>query len=224
MRGKSNFYKHLVRIFWLSLIVGTVGIWYYVDRSIPDRVSVTEHDQEEFTFSLPWRATVYSESEEVALGNKSNIPAEQITINSREPFSMYAGKKGSYQLDLKLFGVIQFKNIQVDVVDTTRLIPCGSPVGIYLKSKGIMVIGTGRITGENGMEMEPAVGKLKSGDYIEAFNGQKLGTKEELAEAVSHFQGENVTLTVRRNGAETQVKIKPVKGTDGSSKLGVWEN
>lgn len=70
--------------------------------------------------------------------------------------------------------------------------------------------------------MEPAVGKLKSGDYIEAFNGQKLGTKEELAEAVSHFQGENVTLTVRRNGAETQVKIKPVKGTDGSSKLGVW--
>ena len=78
MRGKSNFYKHLVRIFWLSLIVGTVGIWYYVDRSIPDRVSVTEHDQEEFTFSLPWRATVYSESEEVALGNKSNIPAEQI--------------------------------------------------------------------------------------------------------------------------------------------------
>ncbi len=55
---------------------------------------------------------------------------------------MYAGKKGSYQLDLKLFGVIQFKNIQVDVVDTTRLIPCGSPVGIYLKSKGIMVIGT----------------------------------------------------------------------------------
>ena len=67
MRGKSNFYKHLVRIFWLSLIVGTVGIWYYVDRSIPDRVSVTEHDQEEFTFSLPWRATVYSESEEVAL-------------------------------------------------------------------------------------------------------------------------------------------------------------
>ena len=107
-----------------------------MDRSIPDRVSVTEHDQEEFTFSLPWRATVYSESEEVALGNKSNIPAEQITINSREPFSMYAGKKGSYQLDLKLFGVIQFKNIQVDVVDTTRFrVPCGSPSGNFnLKS------------------------------------------------------------------------------------------
>ena len=71
MRGKSNFYKHLVRIFWLSLIVGTVGIWYYVDRSIPDRVSVTEHDQEEFTFSLPWRATVYSEIRAISRPSRS---------------------------------------------------------------------------------------------------------------------------------------------------------
>ena len=94
MRGKSNFYKHLIRVFWLSLVIGTVGIWYYVDKSIPDRISVTEHDWEEFTFSLPWRATVYSESEEVALGNESNIPADSITISSREPFSMYAREKG----------------------------------------------------------------------------------------------------------------------------------
>lgn len=93
MRGKSNFYKHLIRVFWLSLVVGTVGIWYYVDKSIPDRISVTEHDREEFTFSLPWRATVYSESEEVVLGNESNIPADSITISSREPFSMYTGKR-----------------------------------------------------------------------------------------------------------------------------------
>ena len=49
MRGKSNFYKHLIRVFWLSLVIGTVGIWYYVDKSIPDRISVTEHDREEFT-------------------------------------------------------------------------------------------------------------------------------------------------------------------------------
>ena len=50
MRGKSNFYKHLIRVFWLSLVIGTVGIWYYVDKSIPDRISVTEHDWEEFPF------------------------------------------------------------------------------------------------------------------------------------------------------------------------------
>mgnify|MGYP002241354967 CR=1 FL=1 len=66
-----------------------------------------------------------------------------------------------------------------------------------------------------------AQGRLEEYWLNRAVSGTRFAP-EELAEAVSHFQGENVTLTVRRNGAETQVKIKPVKGTDGSSKLGVW--
>ena len=73
---------------------------------------------------------------------------------------------------LKLFGLIKLKDIQVDVVDTRYAIPCGSPIGIYLKSDGVMVIGTGRITGPDGMEVEPAFGILKTGDYIEAIQRQ----------------------------------------------------
>lgn len=55
---------------------------------------------------------------------------------------MFGGEKGSYQVGLKLFGVIKLKDIQVDVVDTRYAVPCGSPIGIYLKSDGVMVIGT----------------------------------------------------------------------------------
>ena len=84
---------------------------------------------------------------------------------------MFAGEQGSYQVGLKLFGLIKLKDIRVDVVDTRYAVPCGDPIGIYLKSDGIMVIGTGRITGEDGMEREPAYGKLKSGDYIQEFFG-----------------------------------------------------
>ena len=66
-------------------------------------------------------------------------------------------------MNLKLLGLIKLKEIQVDVVDTRYAIPCGSPIGIYLKSQGVMVVGTGRITREDGRETEPAFGKLKSG-------------------------------------------------------------
>ena len=84
------------------------------------------------------------------MGNKSNIPADQITVNGRQPFSMYAENQGSYQVGLKLFGLIKFKDIQVDVVDTRYAVPCGCPIGIYLKSDGIMVIGTGKLTAADG--------------------------------------------------------------------------
>lgn len=169
-----RFRRCLIWTFWLSLVF-TVGFtWYYLERRIPDRVSVVVQEQEEFDFQLPFGVTLLSESEEVVLGSKSNIPSGEIRLKSDESFSLYASNQGSYRLGMKLFGKIRFKEIEVDVVDTQYAIPCGSPIGIYLKSNGIMVIGTGRIQMENGQETEPAYGLLESGDYIEAINGTPL--------------------------------------------------
>lgn len=193
-----------------------------MDQVVPDRVSIIENQEEEFSFGLPLKATISSESQEVALGNESNIPADQITISGREKFSMFAGRQGSYQVGLKLFGLIKLKDIQVDVVDTRYAIPCGSPIGIYLKSDGVMVIGTGRITGSDGTESEPAYGILKSGDYIEAFNGEPMNTKEDLIHAVNESQGQDSVISVRRDGEEVDVSVKPVAGSDGQYKLGAW--
>ena len=118
MRGNKTFYRWLNRIFWAALTV-TVGYsWYYLDTAIPDRISIVQDQKEQFSFPLPINTTLSSESEEVVLGNKSNIPADQITVNGRQPFSMYAENQGSYQVGLKLFGLIKSKDIQVDVVDT----------------------------------------------------------------------------------------------------------
>lgn len=222
MTGKSKFYRWLGRFFWLSVVAVTGYTWYYMDQAVPDRVSIIEYQEEEFSFGLPLKATISSESREVALGNESNIPADQITINGGQHFSMIAGEQGSYQVGLKLFGVIKLKDIQVDVVDTRYAIPCGSPIGIYLKSDGVMVIGTGRITGPDGMEVEPLYGVLKSGDYIEEFNGEPMKTKEDLINAVNESGGQDCVVTVRRCGEAVNVSVKPVEGSDGNYKLGAW--
>ncbi len=105
MKGKSNYYRWLGRIFWLTAITATGYTWYYMDQAVPDRVSIIENQEEEFSFGLPLKATISSESREVALGNESNIPADQISISGRENFSMFAGRQGSYQVGLKLLGL-----------------------------------------------------------------------------------------------------------------------
>lgn len=222
MTGKSKFYRWLGRIFWLSIVAVTGYTWYYMDQAVPDRVSIIQNQEEDFSFGLPLKATIISDSEEVSLGNESNIPADQITISSRQHFSMIAGEQGSYQVGLKLFGLIKLKDIQVDVVDTRYAIPCGSPIGIYLKSDGVMVIGTGRITGPDGMEVEPAFGILKTGDYIEAFNGKPMKTKEDLISAVNDSGGQDSVVTVRRDGEPIDVSVKPIASSDGKYKLGAW--
>ena len=222
MTGKSKFYRWLGRVFWLSVVAVTGYTWYYMDQAVPDRVSIIQNQEEEFSFGLPLKATISSDSKEVSLGNESNIPADQITISGKQHFSMFAQEQGSYQVGLKLFGVIKLKDIQVDVVDTRYAIPCGKPIGIYLKSDGVMVIGTGRITGTDGMEVEPAYGVLKSGDYIEAFNGKPMKTKEDLINAVNESGGQDSVVSIRREGEPVDVSVKPVESSDGHYKLGAW--
>ncbi len=219
--------KHRFRRFLLwTFLAGVTSVtgfsYYYMKLVIPDRINIVQNQEEIVQFSLPFHATLLSESEEVVLGNKSDIPKGQITITQNRQYSLYGKSKGSYKLALELFGLIRFKEIQVDVVTSQYAIPCGAPVGIYLKSHGVMVIGTGEITGLDGLPSEPAAGILRSGDYIESINGQPLETKEELAEAVDHLEGQEAVLTIRRNEELLDVSLRPVICQDGSQKLGIW--
>jgi len=219
---KSKFRRLLAWVFGASLVFSAWFICFYVDSQIPGRLNVVVQEQEEFDFALPFDVTLHSDSEEVVLSNRSNIPSGEIRLKMEEPFSLYAKNEGSYRLDLKLFGKWKFKEIQVNVDQTRYAVPCGTPVGIYLKSKGIMVIGTGRITGEDGQEQEPALGALESGDYIEALNGEPLRDKEALMQKLNHGGGQEAVLKVRRDGKEREVRISPVRSEDGSYKLGAW--
>ena len=222
MTGMQKFRRGLIWVFWIGLVFTLGFSWFYVKRMIPDHVSIVADKEERFHFALPIDVTIDSKSQEVVLSNESNIPSNQIRLQLDEPFSLYSKDQGSYQLDLKLFGTITLKEIQVDVVDTTYAVPCGTPVGIYLKSQGVMVIGTGIITDKNGEQKEPAYGILRSGDYIEAVNGQALINKETLITTVNSLREGAATLSIRRDGQLMEVQMNAIETAEGDYKLGAW--
>ena len=219
---KNKIHKIIIRAFWISLIFCIGFSWFYMKWVIPDKLNVVAEEEEQFHFSMPFDVTLYSDSEEVVLNNGSNIPSDQIHLQVNQPFSLYSENQGSYKLGLKLFGWIQLKDIQVNVVDTKYAVPCGTPIGIYLKSDGIMVIGTGDVTKKDGMVVEPAFGILQSGDYIEAINGTHLKDKETLMSELSKIGPSEALLKVRRNGELIDVKMNATEAEDGTYKLGVW--
>ena len=210
---------------WLVLAAALfmTGVsWLYMNYAIPDHLNLVVQEKETFDFPLPLGVTFESEDEEVVLGNMSNIPAGQVKIQPAESISMCGISEGSYQVNMKLFGLIHMKDIQVDVTADRYATPCGTPIGIYLRSDGIMVIGTGEIIDENGAVVEPARGILQSGDYIETINGQEMRDKNDLLAAVNACGGKSVNLVVRRDERLVQVDMVPVLAEDGSYKLGAW--
>lgn len=223
MRNEMRrFRKYLILSFWLGILLAVGITCYYVDRRIPDRLNVVANELETFDFALPFEVTMLSDSEEVVLGNPSDIPSGEIRLKVDEPLSLCVKREGTYRLGMKLFGKIQFKEIEVDASETQYAIPCGTPVGIYLRSRGVMVIGTGRITDVSGEETEPAYGILQSGDYIEAINGQPLQDKEALITNLNRIGESEALLRIRRGGEQMEVQMSPVKTQDGSYKLGAW--
>mgnify|MGYP002601182905 FL=1 len=221
-RAGKYFYRILILVFWAGLVFTAGYGWYYAEHQIPEHFSVAEGEESSFSLDLPLYTTLLSESEEVILKGDSGIPQDEIRIRPDQEFSLYARKDGNFRLGLKLFGTIPFKEISVNVEDACYAVPCGMPVGIYLKSRGVMVIGTGKVTDENGSEAEPAYGILQSGDYIEAINGEPLSDKEALITSLNRMGESEALLRVRRGGRELELSVDTVKTADGSRKLGAW--
>ena len=72
------------------------------------------------------------------------------------------------------------QEVSGETYEDTMVIPGGMPVGIYLETDGVMVLGTESITGIDGMKYNPAEHLVKSGDYIVKFNGQEVTEKSQL--------------------------------------------
>ena len=199
-----------------------MSLWIYISFAIPDHFNLVISEEEVFEIRLPPGITFESDCAEVVLESTSNIPDGKVNIQSATPISMYGTTEGTYHIGMKLFGLIDMKDIEVNVGPDQYAVPCGTPIGIYLKSDGVMVIGTGEIINEAGNAVEPAFGILKSGDYIESVNGLQLDTKEDLIQAVNSCNGNAIQMAVRRNGNLLNLEVEPAQAADGSFKLGAW--
>jgi stage IV sporulation protein B len=171
---------------------------------------------------MPFKANIETKDIGVISVNDNRVPSNQIDFDLNQPFTLQSSRTGQYKINLKLFGLFNYKKISLDVIENVELIPCGIPIGISIETDGILVLGNNRITGLDGLNYEPAHNKLKSGDYILAINNSEVMEKEKLIEEIQKSQGKDIKLKIRRNGEIISVKINPVKTADGDYKIGTW--
>ncbi|MBQ9983692.1 MAG: SpoIVB peptidase [Lachnospiraceae bacterium] len=107
-------------------------------------------------------------------------------------------------------------------VQSEKAIPMGNTVGIYINTKGILVIDTGEVTGMDGKNSAPAKNKLMQGDYIVGLNGETMKTKKQLVECITNCEGETLVFDVIRNEKPIAVEVEPVQSDVNVYKIGIW--
>ena len=113
------------------------------------------------------------------------------------------------------------QEVSTSQVDENLVIPGGMPVGLYLETDGVMVLGTEAVEDEDGTKKEPAKHLVKAGDYIVGVDDNTIGTKKELQQVIGTKEAEEVVLHLRRNEEFLDVKTGLIDSGEGK-KLGIW--
>lgn len=196
-----------------------MGMLYYaIDSRIPSVINVRAGQKESFLLGVPAKAEIVRVSEQ----GTSNIPEGAVEIDLSRPITMRATSDSNYRMQVKLFGFLPIKQVGIRVIEDQELIPVGMPIGIYVKTNGVLVVGTGEFQGSDGMTYSPSKNILKSGDYIRKMNGETVDRKDDFIDRVKKNGNRDIVLTVERDGVLTDLCVKPVMDSAGFYKIGAW--
>jgi stage IV sporulation protein B len=202
-----------LRYLFIFLLAVDIAVICYImyhswDNSVPDRL---------FTF--------VGEEGNISLPSflKAEETEETIKVTGNEDgFSMVSDKTGNYELSVRLFGILPVKQIDVHVIEQMKLAPSGEPIGIYVSTKGLLVLDNAEFEGKDGLTYSPGANILKSGDYILKWNGSRVATIKQLNEEIQKSGRKRVTVLIRRGNEEIKVAVRPVLASDRQYKIGVW--
>ena len=197
MNRKRKYRCWLLVFLALDLILmGWLG-YRLLDRKIPDQILVDHENSQEVTKLLKCPFVSFDDA-------------------------ITASGKDSYILHSEILGVIPFKDVKVKNTTLDDVYVSGDAVGIYMQTKGVLIIDTGEIRLENGETEDPARNIVKPGDYIVAFDQDEIRCKQDLMDDLAELSEKSVTIKVRRGEKTIPLTVDPVKDENGKYKLGIW--
>ncbi|MEE0366892.1 MAG: SpoIVB peptidase [Blautia sp.] len=196
--NRKRKYRYLLLTFLALdlMLMGWLG-YRLLDRKIPDQILVDHENSKEVTKLLKCPFVFFDDA---------------ITVSGKD----------SYILHSEILGVIPFKDVKVKNTTLDDVYVSGDAVGIYMQTKGVLIIDTGEIRLENGETEDPARNIVKPGDYIVAFDQDEIRCKQDLMDDLAELSEKSVTIKVRRGEKTIPLTVDPVKDENGKYKLGIW--
>ncbi len=204
--------KYLLFLYvFLGFAIGLFcwATYAYYQSTVPSTISIKAGTSEEFNLRVPASGILSTDSE--------------TTLALNQPLTIVAGDTtSSYQMRLKLFGIVPLKDVDIQVIENTTLTPVGRPIGIYVRTQGVLVVDTGSFEGAGGDKYAPSDYKLQAGDYLTAMDGVAISDKKQVREYVENGNGAEIIFQVSRKDELIQVKIKPEADANNIYKMGAW--
>ena len=127
-------------------------------------------------------------------------------------------KLGKIDLSFNLFENIKLKEMSVNVIPKTKVIPLGNAIGLKLYTEGVLIVGMSEIEGQKPYENTG----IKEGDRIISIDNKQITTTNDLIETVNASKGRELSINYVRQDKEETTSMVPVQTQDEEYKLGLW--
>ena len=180
--------KKLVKVIVIIVLLILYTYIVVLDH-IPDHIVIFEGENlnVKTMLGLNLGMTKEKESEEII---QTSVTSGESTIN----------QTGTSLLQVSLFDQFPIKQVQVDVLPKTKVIPVGSIAGVKLYTSGVLVVGMSEIEGEDHKKYKPYENSgIREGDTILEMNQSPIHSTEDLIETVNKSNGQEINIEYRRD-------------------------
>ncbi len=197
-----RFFKILTAVL-LAVSVALYGVLFIIDSKINDNYKVSSGEGFSVEVGIPIKVT-YAGQNIKNVANTFNVGAK-------------------YNVEMKLLGLIPVAKANLEVVDEIYVLPLGTPFGMKIYTKGVLVVDLTDVDTVDGYVNPAKKAGLKVGDLVISANGQKIYSNSDLSEVIEKSNGEEIILIIERNSKSKTIKFKPVKSQSSRVyKAGIW--
>lgn len=152
-----------------------------------------------------------------------SINSNDETIETSSSSSKTVNNVGKTTMKVNLFDSIFIKDMEVDVLPRTKVIPVGSIAGVKLYTSGILVVGMSEIEGVDNKKHRPYENSgIEEGDTIIAIDDEKISTTQDLITTVNKSNGKDLSIEYLHDNETAVCSITPVQTSTNEYKLGLW--
>lgn len=201
--------KYIIRNIIIIIVLLIFYTYVVAVQAIPDNIVIFEGESINLKTMLGLKANL----------TEKNQIIETLSNNQTKTIN----ESGKKVVKLSLFDNIFIKNVNVDVLSKTKVIPVGSIAGIKLYTSGVLVVGMSEIEGVDNKKYKPYENSgIEEGDTIISINDNKVEDTEDLIENVNLSNGKSLEVEYVHNKKTQQCSITPIKTSSKDYKLGLW--
>ena len=204
---KSKSFLLIISLFFIFNILAFFAVSYALPKSIS--IQMGESETSYIPKSVSWLVT--SRQEDVS-------PAMQNTSKSIS----HTQNTGEYKAKIYLYGIVPVKTVSVAIEDDIYVVPGGECIGINLKTRGVLAVGTASFK-SGGTKLSPsAEAGIRAGDIIIEINGESISKASEMMDIISSTKSE-IIISGQRDDRQMEWIVRPATDDDdGKKKIGLW--